>query len=317
MSLFDSMAKDQRLKNHFKKATESTPDQRIDNNSFSGADGEYHFTFIKFNDFQTKEKVDCCEFQFRVIHCEGQEEQAGELANIFLMFRDDEYNTKEEVQDRFMQTCQLVGVETAGKNPKQIEKGIASVIGSSVLGAIVTGKSAKKNKSLYLRGPSSVEASTDAPDPLDSVPDDVKALGEPSIVFGYFTFKEVGEACDAGDADAQELLTEYCPEGINPDDLSWMELAAEVEKAFDINDGRLVKKGEEDEWEGETAEKHDLSSIVGFVCYYTPVGEEQTQFWVAGADTDSQTVSLCDEEDVILYEDVKYSNLDSVDDCPF
>jgi len=222
------------MKSHLKRASEYTPNQRISNNDFEGEDGEYFMDFVKLNEFETKEKVQCAEFQFRLVNCEGQEELAGSMLNVFLMFKDDDYNTIEEVMDTYMQTCQLIGVETKGGDIKKITAGLKGAVGTCVKGAVVTGKSAKKNKSLYLRGPA------EAPGASEEVEEEVEEVEEEEVEVTDWV--AVGAAAGEGDEEAEALLLQNCPRDQDPDELEWDELAALI---------ATVQGG--DEWEEETS----------------------------------------------------------------
>lgn len=223
MNVFEKFSKDSRMKNHLKRAAESTPDQRVDNNSFEGDDGDYFMEFVKLNQFETKEKVACTEFQFRLVNCEGQEELAGSMLNVFLMFKDDDYNTIEEVMDRFMQTCQLVGVETKSGDMKAVGEAVKGSIGVCIRGSVVTGKSAKKNKSLYLRGPA------EAPGLVESEEGEEEAE-EVEVEVVSTDWVAVGAAAEEGDEEAQALLLENCPKDEDPDEYTWDELAAKIKE---------------------------------------------------------------------------------------
>jgi len=215
MSVFETMAKNARLKKHAKRAGATTPNQRIQNNDFKGEDGEYFMEFVKLNDFETKEKVACTEFQFRLLSCEGQEDLGGSMLNIFLMFKDDDYNTEEEVLEQFFQTCQLVGVETKSGDIVAVSNEVKEeAVGRCVKGAVVTGKSAKKNKSLYLRG---VAEAPDGADPVE-VAEEAEEEAEEEVDAEVTDWDAVGAAADEGDEDAIDFLTKNGPKDEDPDE---------------------------------------------------------------------------------------------------
>jgi hypothetical protein len=242
MSVFEKMAKNSRLKKHAKRAGATVPNQRINNNSFPGDDGEYFMEFIKLNDFETKEGVACTEFQFRVLSCEGQEEAAGSLLNIFLMFRDDDYNTEEEVLEQFFQTCQLVGVDTKSGDIVAVSNEVKEeAVGRCIRGAVVTGKSAKKNKSLYLRGVAEAPLSSDAVEDAVEDAEEVETVEEEGEVTDWVA---VGEAADEGDEEAIDFLTENGPKDEDPDDYAtWSEFAAKCKEVSGDDDD------DDDEWD--------------------------------------------------------------------
>ena len=126
MSIFTAMAKDTRLKKNLKKSQTSVPQQQTKNSDFPGEDGDYPFIWTGFRDGD-KDGVNYTVFEFSCQE-EDPEEAYSFQMTIFIMFSDSKHMTVEDKQDQFFETLQLLGIETAGADIKDVEKAVAEML---------------------------------------------------------------------------------------------------------------------------------------------------------------------------------------------
>ena len=153
MSIWDKQKTDPRLRSGFKAAAESTPNERINNSSFPGEDGEYLFKWTELNDFEGKDGTTYTEFVFQAT-ADNDPEVTGKKCNIFMAWKDSEGMTMEDVQEQFYQNLQLLGIETAGVSAATIESEVKEILakGITVKAAVVTSKKNSAFRNLFLRG---------------------------------------------------------------------------------------------------------------------------------------------------------------------
>ena len=152
MSVFDKMKKDPSLKNNFKTAKHAVPNQRVDNKSFPGEDGDYVFHFVAFKDFEAND-VAYTEIQLSAASNPGQEEVVGKVVNIFTKWEENEWNTMASLMDEFMSNAQLLGVDTPNcDNVDEVKTGIEEAVKERRLVTAGVSTNKKGYRNIYLRG---------------------------------------------------------------------------------------------------------------------------------------------------------------------
>lgn len=153
MSVFAKMKTDPRMKKSVKRAVVSTPDSQSRNEDFPGPDGDYRFIWSKMREWETA-GTSYAVFEFTCTEeGEGDESCEGYVMSILIAFEDSAKMTLDDKLNQFMETLQLLGVDTPQlQEVDVIEKEAAKAVleRRDVLCSVVTSRD-KKYKNVRIK----------------------------------------------------------------------------------------------------------------------------------------------------------------------
>jgi hypothetical protein len=150
MSIFDKMAANKTLKKNLAKAKAVVPNQQKSNEDFPGADGEYHFRWMKLREWEAKKTGDL--YSCFDMVCIDEGEVSKFPMGILIGFVESAAMTVEDKQEQFFETLQLLGVETADLELSDMQKAADVVMAEEhvYLCSVTTSKN-KKYKNLRIK----------------------------------------------------------------------------------------------------------------------------------------------------------------------
>jgi len=139
-SVFAAMKKQSALAKNMAKAKKV-----IAVREFDGPDGDYNSNLSRLSHY-TKDGTLGAVLEFR---CVDEGDYEGQKMNIFFSFKSSDRETATEVQNRFFETLQLVGVSTDVEDDAQLDKAIKDIIESKSIITLRV-KSGKKPGSKFI-----------------------------------------------------------------------------------------------------------------------------------------------------------------------
>ena len=187
-SLAALMKTNARLKKHVEIAKKTTVSQ-----DYAGPPGEVIVKFSR-NNIITKDSNTYYILDFKVDGTvAGQEQYNGHRIGVLHGLTDSQYRTAEQGLDSLMCNLQLMGIDTKDLTLDQIDAGVKSTVGKSIIIRAVPRKDGKGNN-FYIAG-----VAADAADQDYSTPDQADEWSD-----------ELGEAA-AADTDADIVASDYNP----------------------------------------------------------------------------------------------------------